>query len=221
MVHRRLFYIIILLSLSTLIFGNEKTLGKRKYLLDTPKKENIKNILIWCHPASGDPKPEFNWIKQSKILDGQTILVCPQASARQWTMKRDEKFILALIKELMKRYKIEKSNILMGGHSSGALFTYDFGLKHQKYFHHLITACGVMRKKPKKATKDSPKITIYHSIDDLVFPIKLARDSAKILLKFKYKLTFIEDRLKHSIGPKLATALKKGLKEMNEPVHKK
>ena len=110
--------------------------------MHVPKKlpDEGRQLLVWCHPGSGQPKPQFDWWRSSKLFRQDTILLCPQAQGRGWNIRHDAPYVDQLIKKVVTDYQIDPSRIILGGHSSGGFFSYQYGLKRQGSFAALLIA---------------------------------------------------------------------------------
>jgi pimeloyl-ACP methyl ester carboxylesterase len=157
-------------------------------------------MLIWCHPSSGDPVPEFKSWKSLGVARQGAILVCPQAAGRGWGYGTDAAFIDKLITHLVKNLRVDPERIVIGGHSSGAIFATAYGLRHPDLFHAVIRACGATSRVP-AARANSPMVYVFHSVNDRVFPYKQhGRGGAAGLYAAGYTVELTTDKIQHNIG---------------------
>lgn len=199
------------------LMGSEKNDWEgRPYYLKTSQELKDPILFIWCHPAGGNAKAQFDWWANSNVLEKNVIFLCPESKGSLWSMAADEKFTISLIKHIVKKYKVNKKAIIIGGHSSGAVFTYNFGLKYQSIFSDLIPACGLMQRAPKFKKGRKPIIHIYHGKKDRVFPFQSAMDTKTKLTKLRYKIDFVESDGGHSLPLTVQEMTKKIIDKFNK-----
>lgn len=201
------------------LFATDKyDMDGRTYYMKATKELNKPTLFIWCHPAGGNAKNQFDWWVNANIVEKNMIFLCPQSKGRLWSMSKDEEFTISLIKHIVKKNKVNKKAIIIGGHSSGAVFTYNFGLKYQRIFSDLLPACGLMQRTPKPKKGHKPIVHIYHGKKDRVFTFNSALDTKAKLVKLRYKVKFTESDAGHNLPIKVQELLKEilGKRTKNE-----
>ncbi len=180
-------------------------LGRRTYFLHVPEGVSRPALVVWCHPGNGRAQPEFDWLLQtSRVLgSGNVVFLAPQAASTRWTMASDEDFVLEVIEKAVAEHGVDRGKILLGGHSSGAIFTYALGLAHPRRFHALFPNAGRLevRRPPATEAGQGPLIYILHSSDDNVVPFFRATQARDTLRRLGYAVSFFEDRQGHNLGP--------------------
>jgi hypothetical protein len=197
----------------------KKALDDRIYYLELPRKLPPKpKLFVWLHPANGNAQYQFIWWQRSRLSRSGTILLCPQAAGMGWVARRDEAYLTKVIAHVMKKYTVAPRRVYLGGHSSGAGFTWYYGLKNQKTFTALIPAAGHWHEGYLRPTADPPPdIYIYHSVDDNVIPYAYAEKAQKTLKKKGFTVHLVKDKRKHGLGPKLQTLVKQVLAKKPKP----
>ena len=188
----------------------KKTLDDRIYYIEFPRRMPAEpRLFVWLHPASGNARYQFIWWMRSKLFRSSTILLCPQATGMGWNAGSDEAYLTTVIAHVMKTYKVDPTRVYLGGHSSGAGFTWYYGLKNQKTFTALIPAAGHWNKGYLRPKADPPPdVYIYHSVDDDVIPFRFAEEARKTLKEKGFTVHLLKDKRKHGLGPKLQTMVK-------------
>lgn len=175
-------------------------------------------LLVWCHPGSGDPADEFAYLQQSPLFDGRddrTVLLAPQAASRGWSVERDGPALERLIAHVITEHNIDPSQVVLGGHSSGGFFTYDWGLQHQSTFAALVVAAAyATRDIPRPDRRAAPPIQIYHSRNDQVIAWDRMQHTKQQLERRRYQVSLTEDDQQHNIGPKLLALLERQFTEL-------
>lgn len=193
-------------------------IGERVVYYHAPKPKKSPAVFIWCHPATGNAEPGFQFYKRSNLFGSEILLLCPQAKGRHWRMGDDAHFVISVLQEAIRSYNINPEQVVLAGHSSGAIFTYDLGLKYRKAFAALVVAGGLLRTDPPKAEgSEVPAVYIYHSPKDQVFPYRKARKAKESLEAAGYGVKLVTHDRGHGIGPKLVELVRRTLNEVREP----
>ena len=167
-----------------------------KFSLNTEivKPENeIKNAVILLHGYGGDGKDisllTLNWKRFLK----NTIFLCPDAHQTcginpvgfQWfdLNTEDFEYILAeskkaeaklkkYIEEIKMEYKLENSNICIGGFSQGCMMSINLGLTADKSFNCIVGFSGkiINQKNLKERISSKTNILMIHGDSDNVVP---------------------------------------------------
>ena len=211
---RLLIYLCVIVLLASVGTAAEKYEldGRPYYVYRSSKAGSKPSMLVWLHPGSGDARPQFEWLKRSRLLARGRILLCPQAQGTNWHAPHDEAHLTKVITLVMKKYNVDPLRVHLGGHSSGGCFTWAYGLKHQEKFQTLIPACAAWHDSFVSSKKDvAPDVYIYHSTNDPVFPFTHAQKAKATLEKLNFTVSLLVDSKGHAIGPKFLTMLKKVL----------
>ena len=126
-----------------------------------------------------------------------------------WNAKSDESYLTKVIAHVVETYKVEPTRVYLGGHSSGAGFTWYYGLKNQKTFAALVPAAGFWHDRlVSKKEEPTPEVYIYHSENDDVIPFSHAERAQATLKEKGFAVTLVKDTRKHGLGPKLQSLVK-------------
>jgi len=191
----------------------------RTYLVHVPAIEaGVKPaLLVWCHPASGTPGPEFQFWQQSQLFEKNAILLCPKAWGQGWVPALDERFVHELVAKVMEDHGVDPAKVVFGGHSSGAIFTLSYALRHPDRYRHLVPACGMLQPgTAPKAGENAPPVSLYHSKNDKVFNWQQLEATKKELESQGFDVHLTEDNQGHSIGRKLVERVKEILASLAE-----
>ena len=100
----------------------------RSYLEYVPKNlgEN-RPLLISCHGMNQDAAYQKGMLVIESVADtAKFVTVFPEGIDKGWDISgdRDIKFVLALIDEMVTKYKIDRKRVYLSGFSMGGMFTY-------------------------------------------------------------------------------------------------
>ncbi|MHC4777759.1 MAG: HEAT repeat domain-containing protein [Planctomycetota bacterium] len=121
------------------------------------------------------------------------ILVCPTAISAPWPNPVNERFITALLTELVLTYHVDLNRVYLVGHSMGGGGTWHYGPKWAETFASIAPlsaySCNGMRILHKTLTG----VYIYHGDDDNRCPVDSSRRAAKAFngMKADYRYTEI------------------------------
>ncbi|MEM7353718.1 MAG: hypothetical protein AAF657_23165 [Acidobacteriota bacterium] len=179
--------------------------GRGIYYLHVPPNVEKPSVLVWLHPSAGGAKPEFDfWRMQAPSFgdEGNSILISPQAIEGAWSLRADEPFIKQVVKKVIKKYDADPGKVILGGHSAGATFAYQLGLRNQDVFHAVFPNAGRMegRKQPPPDPAGSPLIYIFHSQNDDIIPFSQAEQARDTLRQAGYPVSFYSGQVQHNIG---------------------
>ena len=111
------------------ISGNITVNGsKRQYIGYLPNNMgNYRPLLISCHGMNQDAAYQKNMLSIESVADTAKFLtIFPEGIDKSWDISgdRDIKFVLAIIDEMEKKYKIDRNFVYLSGFSMGGMFTY-------------------------------------------------------------------------------------------------
>ena len=111
------------------ISGNITVNGsKRQYIGYLPNNMgDFRPLLISCHGMNQDAAYQKNMLSIESVADTAKFLtIFPEGIDKSWDISgdRDIKFVLAIIDEMEKKYKIDRNFVYLSGFSMGGMFTY-------------------------------------------------------------------------------------------------
>lgn len=101
---------------------------KRSYIVYVPRNlgEN-RPLLISCHGMNQDANYQKGMLQIESVADtAKFVTVFPEGIDKGWDIggDRDTRFVLALIDEMVTKYKIDRNRVYLSGFSMGGMFTY-------------------------------------------------------------------------------------------------
>ena len=111
------------------ISGNITVNGSvRKYIGYLPNNlGDYRPLLISCHGMNQDAAYQKNMLSIESVADTAKFLtIFPEGIDKSWDISgdRDIKFVLSIIDEMEKKYKIDRNFVYLSGFSMGGMFTY-------------------------------------------------------------------------------------------------
>ena len=152
------------------------TLDYLLYLPPDYNKQDSWPLMVFLHGAGergsnleklkvhGPPK----LVEQGKDLP--FIIVSPQCPDDNWWpgMERE---VIALVDEIVEKYKVDTSRIYLTGLSMGGFGTWSIGCSYPKRFAAMVPICGGGRLFRAGSLKDVP-VWAFHGAKDPVVPLK-------------------------------------------------
>ena len=159
----------------------DRTYSFGLYAPDTYRPTKDYGLVICLHGAgfTGDAYLE-RW--QSR-LGGEYILACPTLRDGSWWTREAEDLVLAVIRHLQSRYRIDPDRIFLTGMSNGGIGAYLIGLHHAPLFAGVAPmAAGLddVLLPLLENFRDTP-LYIIHGTHDQVMPVGLSRTIVKEL----------------------------------------
>ncbi|MGC4085815.1 MAG: hypothetical protein QM736_27735 [Vicinamibacterales bacterium] len=159
-------------------------------------------LLVLCHGA-GSTAQSVSYAFPMADRHGVIILAPDSRDQRTWDLVlgsygADADFLARALGLAMQRCSVDRSRLVVGGHSDGASFALSFGIGAGDVFSRIVAfSAGVLR--PVDA-RGKPAIFISHGIDDPVMPIDdTARRFVPRLRGLGYDVTYREDQGRHAV----------------------
>lgn len=128
---KRLFLLLLLFATSaTALQAENITVGgtSRNYIVYVPKNLGEgRPLLISCHGMNQDAAYQKGMLTIESVADtAKFVTVFPNGIDKGWDISgnRDINFVLALIDEMVDKYKIDRNRVYLSGFSMGGMFTY-------------------------------------------------------------------------------------------------
>lgn len=149
---------------------------KLNYLLYLPKNYNTKDkfpLILFLHGA-GERGNDLNKLKVHgipKIVEQKDdfpfIAVSPQCPADSWWTLEIEA-LNALLKDVIKKYSVDKKRIYLTGLSMGGFGTWSLAIAYPDRFAAIVPICGGGDPEKVSAIKDIPVWVFHGAKDNLV-----------------------------------------------------
>jgi hypothetical protein len=186
--------------------AGQVTLNGRTYFIELPSDTSSPGLFIWFHGGGMQAIEQFNWWKATQ-LPSETIMVAPQSKNTLWSMAADEAFVDAMIGDLKSKYNISRENSIIGGFSSGAVFSYEYGFRNMSSFSHFIIASGTLNISIPTLSVKNPDFYLFHSVNDDVFSYSGAQSNLQSLLNKGYLAVMYTDTVGHNLSNQMKTKL--------------
>ena len=125
------------------------------------------------------------------------VVVAPDVPTRRWTSDVSDRGVMALLRQVLETYNIDRARILVTGFSLGGRGTWFFATRHPDFFTGAIPIAGRPGDEPLDSLGDMP-VHIIHSRADDVVPFGPAEEAARQLREAGGKVEFTAlDRVGH------------------------
>jgi hypothetical protein len=120
------------------------------------------------------------------------ILVCPTAISAPWPNPVNEKFITALLTEIVLSYNVDLNRVYLVGHSMGGGGTWHYGPKWSETFASIAPLAAFAENGMRHCHRNRTGIYIYHGDDDPRCSVSSSRRAASALNKLKADYRYTE-----------------------------
>lgn len=157
-------------------------------------------LVICLHGAgfTGDAYLE-RW--QTRLSDDY-ILACPTLVQGTWWTRQAEELVLATIRAVQARYRIDPDRIFLTGMSNGGIGVWIIGSHHAPLFAGLAPMASGLDQVlfPFLENLRHTPVYLIHGRKDQVMPVELSRDIVKELTRLGYAFVYREHDRAHSIA---------------------
>jgi pimeloyl-ACP methyl ester carboxylesterase len=157
-------------------------------------------LVICLHGAgfTGDAYLE-RW--QARLGDDY-ILACPTFGEGAWWTGQAEELVLATIRAVQARYRIDPDRIFLTGMSNGGIGAWIIGSHHASRFAGLSPMASGLDQVLYPFLENLRHTPIYliHGLKDQVMPVELSRSIAKELTRLGYAFVYREHDRVHSVA---------------------
>ena len=157
-------------------------------------------LVICLHGAgfTGDAYLE-RW--QARLNDDY-ILACPTLVQGSWWTRQAEELVLATIRAVQARYRIDPDRIFLTGMSNGGIGVWIIGSHHAPLFAGLAPMASGLDQVlfPFLENLRHTPVYLIHGLKDQVMPVELSRDIVKELTRLGYTFVYREHDRVHSIA---------------------
>lgn len=168
--------------------GEERDYGL--YVPEGYRPTEAYPLILCLHGAGFDGNSYLD--RWQPRLGERYLLACPSFEAGAWWTKEAEELVLAVLREVMRDYRVDPDRVFLTGMSNGAVGTYLIGLNHPDLFTALIPMAGALPG-PLLALLDNARTTpvyLIHGAKDQVIPAQYSQDVQAYLLKRGYSVIY-------------------------------
>jgi serine protease Do len=156
------------------------------YLPDNYDPNIAHGVVLWLHPAGKFKKEDVeaftntwddldtNYIASENHL----ILVCPVTEQRNGWVPTDSDFVLAVMRDVLGRYTVDRQRVVAHGMSVGGQMAYHLAFSARDIFRGVATTGAVLAKQPQDnvAQQRLSFFVVAGDKDPLAKPIKQSKD---------------------------------------------
>lgn len=157
-------------------------------------------LVVCLHGAgfTGDTYLE-RW--QARLSEGY-ILACPTLVQGAWWTRQAEELVLATIRAVQARYRIDPDRIFLTGMSNGGIGAWIIGSHHAPLFAGLAPMASGLDDVlfPFLENLQHTPTYLIHGLKDQVMPVELSRSIVKELTRLGYEFVYREHDRVHSIA---------------------
>ncbi|CAI4032363.1 hypothetical protein DNFV4_02793 [Nitrospira tepida] len=135
-------------------------------------------------------------------LGDEYILACPTYGRGAWWNRSAEELVLATIRAVWSRYRIDRNRVFLTGMSNGGIGAWIIGMHHADLFAGLAPmASGIDDVLyPFLSNLRTTPVYIIHGSQDEVMPVRLSRELAAELTKLGYDFVYREHDRTHPMA---------------------
>jgi len=135
-------------------------------------------------------------------LGERYILACPTYIQGTWWTRQGEELVLATLRTVQARYRIDPDRIFLTGMSNGGIGTYLIGTHHADLFAGLAPMAGGLDTVllPFLENLKNTPVYLIHGRQDQVMPVELSRTIAQELTKLGYAFHYQEHDRVHPMA---------------------
>ncbi len=178
----------------------EQTLRYGLYVPPSYRPTKDYALVLCLHGAgfTGDAYLE-RW--QARLGDDY-LLACPTFIRATWWTRTGEEAVLATMREVQSRYRVDPDRIFLTGMSNGGIGTWVIGMHHATVFGGLAPMAGGLDEVlfPFLANLRQTPVYVIHGGKDQVMPVELSRSIVKELTRLGYPVVYREHDRVHSIA---------------------
>jgi poly(3-hydroxybutyrate) depolymerase len=178
----------------------DRTYQYSLYVPESYRPSDSYGLVVCLHGAgfSGDAYIE-RWQPR---LNGRYILVCPSYPMGAWYTRRAEELVLAVIREVERRYHVDPDRVFLTGMSNGGIGAWLIGMHHAPLFAGIAPMASGLDDVlfPFLENLRSTPAYIIHGSHDNVMPVELSRKLDKELDHLGYSHVYREHDRVHPMA---------------------
>jgi dienelactone hydrolase len=135
-------------------------------------------------------------------LGDDYLLACPTLIRANWWTRTGEEVVLATIREVQSRYRVDPDRIFLTGMSNGGIGTWIIGANDAPVFAGLAPMAGGLDKVlfPFLENLRHTPVYVIHGAKDQVMPVDLSRSIVKELTRLGYPVVYREHERVHPMA---------------------
>ena len=170
------------------------------YVPSSYRPERAYPLMLCLHGAgfNGDSYLE-RWQPR---LGEEYLLACPSIEGGAWWTREGEALVLAVLDEVMRRYRVDPDRVALTGMSNGGLGAYLVGLYHADRFAGLAPMAAPFPRGFYPLFENGRHTPFYliHGEQDQVIPVFYSRDAADYLRREGYAVVYREHGQVHPMA---------------------
>jgi len=167
------------------------------YVPDSYTPDTAYSLVVCLHGAgfTGDSYLE-RW--QARLGDGY-ILACPTIPMGDWWTRAAEELVLATLRAVETRYRIDPDRVFLTGMSNGGIGAYLIGAHHATRFAAVMPMASGLDEVLLPFLENFRQTPLYiiHGKQDQVMPVRLSRSIAEVLTGLEYAHVYREHDRAH------------------------
>ncbi|HZS10604.1 MAG TPA: hypothetical protein VFA38_00045 [Nitrospirales bacterium] len=157
--------------------------------------------LIVCLHGAGFTGEAYLERWQARLGD-RYLLACPTLMAGTWWTREAESLVLATLRDVEARYRIDPDRVFLTGMSNGGIGVYLIGSEHAARFAGLAPMASGLDDVLMPLIQNARNTPIYliHGVHDDVMPVQLSRAIAGELTRLGYPFIYREHQRTHPMA---------------------
>lgn len=157
--------------------------------------------LVLCLHGAGFTGDAYLERWRNRLGDGY-ILACPTLIQGTWWTRTAEELVLATLRQVEARYRIDPDRIFLTGMSNGGIGTYLIGMHHAPLFAGLAPMASGLDNvlMPFLANLQNTPVYLIHGTQDEIMPVELSRAIAQELTRLGYAFHYQEHDRVHPMA---------------------
>lgn len=157
--------------------------------------------LVICLHGAGFTGEAYLDRWQSRLGD-EYVLACPTYPAGAWFTRQAEELVVAVVREVTKRYHIDPDRVFLTGMSNGGIGAWLIGMHHAPMFAGIAPMAGGLDDvlMPFLANLRNTAVYMIHGVKDRVMPVDLSRSISRELTALGYPHIYREHEREHPMA---------------------
>ncbi len=173
--------------------GFQMTYGIALPADDDENPDDPRPLVLALHPGGSSPYYGTSFMRrvvEPALRPWRAIIVAPDVPAGRWSNERSEQAVLALLEDVMARYSVDPTRILVTGFSMGGRGTWFLATRHSDLFTGAIPMAASRGDDSLDGLGSMP-VHLIHSPQDEVIPYGPAQETAALLREREHPVELI------------------------------